>query len=173
MKPAIAWTHPVMVSELPEDGAEFRLQADEATRVELAKFVGVIAVPRLNASFQVKPAADGGAAVDGLLDATVTQQCGVTLEPFDNKVSEAISLRFTPEGGAPGGISEDEFDTGPDTLENGMLDLAAVTSEFLALAIDPYPRKPGAVFQPPEEGGKASAFAALEQLKRGKGNENS
>jgi uncharacterized metal-binding protein YceD (DUF177 family) len=172
MKPAIVWTHPVVIGQLPEEGAKFHLEPDEAARAELAKFVGVIAVPRLNASFQVKPAVGGGAAVEGLLDATVTQQCGVTLEPFDNKVSEAISLRFAAEGGASAGIPEDELGADPDVLENGTLDLAAVATEFLALGIDPYPRKPGAVFEPPEESVKASAFAALEQLKRGKGKEN-
>lgn len=175
MKPAVAWTHPVVIAELPEEGAEFRLEPDEAARAELGKFTGVIAVPRLTATFQVRPSADGGAAVEGMLDATVTQQCGVSLEPFDNKVSEAISLQFAPEGvSAPAAaLPEDELDLDPpDTLENGTLDLAAVAAEFLALGIDPYPRKPGATFQPPEEGAKASAFAVLEKLKRGQGDGN-
>jgi uncharacterized metal-binding protein YceD (DUF177 family) len=160
---------------LPEEGAEFRLIPDEATRAALAKFVGVLAVPRLEVQFKVTPSADGGASIEGTLDATVTQECGVSLEPFDNKVSEKIALRFAPEGSAltTADIPEDEIDAEPpEQLENGALDLAAVAAEFLALGIDPYPRRPGAVFQSPDTGAKPSAFAALEQLKRSKDREN-
>jgi uncharacterized metal-binding protein YceD (DUF177 family) len=174
MNPDIAWTHPVAVAELPEEGAEFRLEADEIAREALAKFAGVIAVPKLSAVFQVKPVADGGASVEGMLEATVTQQCGVSLEPFDSNVTEAVSLRFAPEGEveAVAGMPEDDLDFDPpDILQDGTLDLAAVAAEFLALGCDPYPRKPGVVFEAKEEGGKTSAFAILEQLKRGKGEE--
>ena len=65
-------------------------------------------------------------------------------------------------------------DDPPDPLVNGAVDLAAVVAEFLALAVDPYPRKPGAVFSPPvEPGGQGSSpFAELEKLKPGKKSEN-
>lgn len=175
MKPDIAWTHPIVVAELPEEGAEFRLEPDDATRAALANFVGVLAVLRLSAVFQVTPSADGGASVEGSLEATVTQECGLTLEPFDNSVSEPIALRFAPEGSAIAmpGKPDDELDFDPpDVIENGTLDLAVIATEFLALGVDPYPRKPGAVFQSPEPDAKSSAFAALEQLKRGKDAKN-
>lgn len=175
MKPQIAWTYPVVVAELPEEGAEFQLEPDEATRAALAKFAGVLAVPRFEALLKVTPAADGSASVEGTLNAAVTQQCGVSLEPFDNTVSEIIALRFAPEGSvlAAADIPEDEIDVEPpEQLENGTLDLATVAAEFLALGVDPYPRKPGAVFQSPDTGAQPSAFAALEQLKRSKDREN-
>jgi len=42
-----------------------------------------------------------------------------------------------------------------------------VTLEFLALALDPYPRKPGAVFaEPAPEEPPESPFAKLARLKR-------
>jgi hypothetical protein len=41
-----------------------------------------------------------------------------------------------------------------------------IATEFLLLAIDPYPRKPGAVFQPPvTEDNSAHPFASLAALK--------
>jgi hypothetical protein len=53
-------------------------------------------------------------------------------------------------------------------LIGGTVDLGALATEFLILGLDPYPRKPGATFQPP---GGASAdegpFAALAKLKKG------
>ncbi len=168
----LPWTHPVVVAELPEDGAEFRISPDEAARKALAGFVDVIAVPQMSAVFQVRPTREGGAVVEGTLEATVTQECVVSLEPFDNKVFEEISLRFVPEGAGAGSdeASGDGLESDPpDELSNGMLDLGVVASEFLALGVDPYPRKPGVEFKAAEAGGQPSAFAALEQLKRGKG----
>ena len=49
---------------------------------------------------------------------------------------------------------------------NGQIDLGALTAEFLALGLDPYPRKPGVDFSyqdPADE--KDSPFAALGKLK--------
>ena len=36
----------------------------------------------------------------------------------------------------------------PEPIENGMIDLGRLATDVLYLAIDPYPRKPGAVFEP-------------------------
>jgi hypothetical protein len=52
-------------------------------------------------------------------------------------------------------------------MVDGVVDLGAIATEFLILGIDPYPRKPGAVFEPPQSGdGEASPFAALAALKK-------
>ena len=166
----LAWKFPVSVAELPEEGRDFDLAPDALEREALALHTGVNAVPKLNASLHVEPDGRGGANVDGTLRATVTQTCVVTLDEFDNEIDEAISIQFAPPetiaGDADGLVEIDESDP-PDPLVNGEIDLAAVVGEFLALAIDPYPRKPGAVFQSPNEpsDSKGSPFAALEQLK--------
>jgi hypothetical protein len=50
-----------------------------------------------------------------------------------------------------------------------VVDLGAIASEFLILGIDPYPRKPGVVFEPNlEREAGASPFAALAALKKPK-----
>ena len=36
----------------------------------------------------------------------------------------------------------------PDPLVGGRIDFGALTAEFLALGLDPYPRKPGIAFEP-------------------------
>ena len=44
----------------------------------------------------------------------------------------------------------------------------AVATEFLLLGLDPYPRKPGAVFDaPPADDPASRPFAALAALKKG------
>jgi uncharacterized metal-binding protein YceD (DUF177 family) len=141
-----------------------------AEREVLARHAGVNAVPALAAKLHVIPDGSGGASVEGVLRGSVTQTCVVTLEEFDNPVEETISLRFAPPetiDGDPDGLIEVGDDDPPDPLVNGAVDLAAVVGEFLTLAVDPYPRKPGAVFESPAEpsAGKESPFAALEKLK--------
>lgn len=173
-----AWTFPVLVEDLPDEGETFELVPDETARADLAKSADVLGVSSLVARVEVRPDGRGGAEVEGTLDATVRQNCVVTLEPFNNKVEDKIFVRFAPPGllipadESPAELGEDDP---PDEIVNGTIDLAAVVTEFLTLAVDPYPRKPGAVFSPPK-GAKAekepSPFAALAKLKRGNGGEN-
>ena len=40
---------------------------------------------------------------------------------------------------------------GPEPLIDGVVDLGALATEFLILGLDPYPRKPGAVFELPQD----------------------
>jgi len=165
----MSWSFPVVVGDLPEGGAEFDITPDEAARAELARFAGVLAVPSLRGRLEVRRSGKG-AVVDGTIEGTVRQACVVTLEPFDNPFLETVSLRFSPH--APGAQeSEIEIDAAaadpPDPLLNGKVDLAAVIAEFLALTIDPYPRKPGVEFSAPENTVEKdpSPFAVLEKLK--------
>ena len=50
-------------------------------------------------------------------------------------------------------------------IEDGKIDLGQYAVEQLALALDPFPRKPGATFVQPEEPAEISPFAALKALK--------
>jgi uncharacterized metal-binding protein YceD (DUF177 family) len=170
------WTLPIVVAELPNEGAEFEIVPDEATLAMLAEHTGVLAIPHLAAHVRIAPEA-GGAVVDGSLRATVRQTCVITLEPFDNTIDEPISVRFVaPElmPTAPTGDVDAGADDPPDPLVDGRIDIAAVITEFLTLSIDPYPRKPGAVFEAPrEEAARESPFAPLAKLKDDEGGEKS
>lgn len=48
---------------------------------------------------------------------------------------------------------------------NGRIDLGALTAEFLALGLDPYPRKPGVDFEPVASGPESGPFDALRRLR--------
>jgi uncharacterized metal-binding protein YceD (DUF177 family) len=165
-----AWTLPILVAELPGEGRDYEVIPDSTEREALARRAGVNAVRSLSADLHVAPDGRGGATVEGVLRATVTQTCVVTLEEFDNQIEEPISLRFAPAeeiADDPDGLVDIEGEDPPDPLVNGGIDLADVVGEFLALSVDPYPRRPGAVFQSPAEpaAGLDSPFAALEKLK--------
>jgi uncharacterized metal-binding protein YceD (DUF177 family) len=174
VNPEPVWNHPVAVADIPEEGEEITLAPDEETRAALARFADVVAVPVLSARLYLQPDGAGGAMVTGELNATVKQNSVVSLEPFENKVHEEIALRFAPEGAvqkAPDpDFDLDESDPS-DAIKNGVIDLGAVVSEFLLLGIDPYPRKPGEVFTPPQSGDgekRDNPFAALAKLKKGR-----
>jgi hypothetical protein len=67
-----------------------------------------------------------------------------------------------------------ETDDPPETIRDGIIDLGAVATEFLVLGLDPYPRKPGAVFDAPPAGDPAGhPFAALAALKKDGGPKDS
>ena len=54
-----------------------------------------------------------------------------------------------------------------EPLVDGLIDLGAIATEFLILGLDPYPRKVGAVFQPPQAATPDEGpFAALAALKK-------
>lgn len=168
------WSAPLRLEDVPETGSHIDLHADEATRAALAAFAGLRSVPRAEASFDVTRQGPGGLRVVGEVRATVGQVCVVTLEPMESEIVEAIDVVFKPAEPsheiAAGAEPAEEL---PEPLIDGVANLGALATEFLVLGIDPYPRKPGAVFSPPASPSPADGpFAALAQLKRGAGKKN-
>jgi hypothetical protein len=97
----------------------------------------------------------------------------VTLEPIENEIREPIDLVFAPpQDPLHPDVEVTPTDDPPETLIDGSVDLGAVSTEFLILGIDPYPRKPGAVFGAATIGEDAAhPFAALAKLKQKQGRE--
>lgn len=165
------WTAAVRIGEI---GAGLRrtLEADEATRARVARFLGLEALPALRAEVEVSPGGEGW-RVRGRFDGRVTQLCGVTAEPFDQAVSGPFEVAVVapekapaaPDGDPDEELGLDSIDP-PDVAVDGVIDLAAYVVEHLALELDPFPRKPGAEFQPPRAEPEPSPFAALAALKR-------
>ena len=166
--PAPPWQVPVVVDDVPETGQHFDLVADAGVRAAAAQLAGLRDLPRLQASFDVKRHSAGGLHVTGVVSATVGQNCVVTLEPLTNEVEEAVDLVFEPK--EPPAQEEAETEPrdvkwgDPEPLIGGIVDLGALATEFLILGLDPYPRKPDAVFEPPQSlTPEESPFAALGQ----------
>ena len=171
------WSVPIALSEVPQDGRHVDLVADARVRAAIARLAGLAALSRLSASFDVSRHGRDGLRVIGRVHAMVVQTCVVTLEPIKNEVDEPVDLVFSPSSrpmpdGRDAGEIELEIELlpeeAPEPLVGGVIDLGAIATEFLILGIDPYPRKPGAVFEGPaaEEDENARPFAALAALKR-------
>ena len=158
----------------------------------VANAVGLTSVQSLKVRYKLVEHAGGRYDLSGDLEANITQVCVVTLEPFASDVTNAIDLTFAqplhvPEMSrykdrdAPRGRGKlmavtpapvpgnDDQEDPADTIVDDTIDLGAVALEFLTLACDLYPRKPGIAFSDVVIGDtdepEPSAFAALERLK--------
>jgi hypothetical protein len=168
---AAPWRVPVTVEELGESGQHFDLIADAPVRAAVAKVAGLRDLPRFEASFDVTRRGSGGLHVTGSISATVGQNCVVTLEPLANELEESIDLIFEPPELVPKAADKREGQrhgvvwNDPEPLVGGVIDLGALAIEFLILGLDPYPRKPGAVFEAPQNvNPDQGPFAALGRL---------
>lgn len=160
------WSVPVAIHDIPETGRRFDLVADQATRDAVATLAGLRALPRLQAAFDVVRRGRDGVHVIGTVSARVGQTCVITLEPIEDDIEASVDLVFAPSQGKTAELSADA----PEPLVGATVDLGAVATEFLVLAVDPYPRKEGAVFQaPPTSDAGDRPFAALAALKKGEG----
>ena len=168
-----SWSVPVRLDEVPETGLHLDLAADAGARAAVAAAAGVNDVPQLTAGFDVARHGRDGLRVVGTVSARVSQTCVVTLEPVENEIEEQIDLVFAPASGLASIANEvnlgAEAVEPPEALIDGVIDLGAIATEFLMLGIDPYPRKPGAVFEPPQSVDAGShPFAALAALRSGR-----
>jgi uncharacterized metal-binding protein YceD (DUF177 family) len=170
------WSARVAVHDVPEAGRRFDLVADESTRAAVAESIGLRALPRLEASFDVSRQGREGLHVAGRVIATVGQTCVVSLDPIDNELDEVVDLVFQPaseeeqEEPQDGRRSRVAADDAPEPLVGGAVDLGAVATEYLALGIDPHPRKPDAKFSAPAaDDDSPHPFAALAALKKEQG----
>jgi hypothetical protein len=161
------WSVPVALDDVVAEGQHFDLVADEKTRTAVARMAELRELPRFEASFDVTPHGAGGLRVVGRVLATVGQTCIVTLEPLLNDIEEAVDLIFLPRTGAAE-PPKTEAPDGPEPIVDGKVDLGALATESLMIGLDPYPRKPDAVFEPPQaDEPQAGPFAALAALKDG------
>jgi hypothetical protein len=167
---------PVRIADVPAGGVHVRKR--DLPAAELAAFaasIGVESMSDLSVDLHVKPYRGDGLAVEGRVRAKVGQICVVTLDPVENEIDEEVEATFRPEATLKPHLVHDEDEgmaidasvAADDPLVGGAIDAAAIAVEFLALGIDPYPRKPGVAFDAPADGGEGSAFADLAKLKRG------
>jgi hypothetical protein len=157
--------------EAPAAGLVIVVSPRGSDLAALAAEIGVEEVISLEASLLIRRWLDG-MELTGELRAVVTRICGISLDAFDETIDEPLLLRFVPAGSphaAAAQAREIIVDPGepdpPEPVAGDGVDLAAVLTEQLALALDPFPRKPGARFEAPGTEKEFSPFAALARLK--------
>lgn len=144
----------IVVAALKPAGETRRVTATEEERAALAHRLGVEAVNDLVAEVTLKPRAKAQVVVRGTLRATLERLCVITLEPLQEAIDERFAAVFMPAerlaAGAELSLDADGEDEEP--YEGQGFDLGEYLAQTLALALDPWPRAPGAALPPAVDG---------------------
>ena len=175
MSTANPWSVPITVVQIPDTGLHRDIEAAEAAREAMAEVAGLREILSARASLDVTPERGGRVHVTGHVRARIGQTCVVTLDPIENEIDEPIDLIFAPPEQIPdlsdlvdeAAESGTEIPDPPEPIINGVIDLGRLATDALFLALDPYPRRPDAVFDPPVETADPMdhPFAALKALR--------
>lgn len=162
---------PLAVDQVGPAGLAIEVRASEAECRALAARMAIPAVADVACRFRLTAVPGRMVVAEGHLTALVTRVCVVTLEAFETVTEERFRLRFVPAGTES---DDDNPDADDEIAFQGItIDLGEAAAEQLALALDPYPRKPDAALPDsalPDAAGTSagtapdSPFAALARL---------
>lgn len=154
----------------PDHSLVIRAATEEYSAI--ARFLGILGLESLTAQFDVSRSRRGGVALDGRLQAKLTQECVVSLVAIPQNVDEEVHRKFVL-GGRPV-ARQDEFavvdsvaEDPPELYTLAGIDVGAVVLEQLMLSLDSYPRAPGVELPDVAQGVSDmsdSPFAALKSL---------
>lgn len=175
-------SQPIRAETIRLRGTQVAVIATGEALARIAKALGLASLESLEARYELSRNGER-VKLEGEIAAELHQTCIVTLDSFPVSLKVPVRLDFAPEAevlaAAEREQSRDEHGEidleillneadPPEPIVDGVIDLGAVTVEFLSLSLDPYPRKPGASFDPDLAGAKEeSPFAVLAKLKRG------
>lgn len=146
----------VKIDEVTEKKTSIDVEATAEECAALAERFELIGIEKLNAALTILVAGNDEVTVRGTMHAEITQRCVVTLEPVSDVIDDQIEVLYSPH------VSEDDLPSSPEDLEGldedelmalldqpeplvgGQIDVGEVVSQFLAVSMDPYPRKSGA-----------------------------
>lgn len=157
-------SRPIPVERVGPQGLDMTVEATDEERVALARRMNLPAIKRLTCIFHLSQLGLRRVAARGHLIAEVTQTCVVTLEDFDATVEDVFQLRFVPSDEIREELDLEDDDEVP--IDNGVIELGEATAEQLGLALDPYPRMPGAELPLVNEAEEEHPFGALNGLRR-------
>lgn len=124
----------------------FAIVPDAAACARLAGALDLLALGELSFRGEIRPAGRHDFHLVAELAAEVTQACIVTLAPVPSRIFEVVQRRFSADYADP--ATEEAEVPEDDSIEplGEVIDLGAVMTEALALALPLYPRAPGAEF---------------------------
>ncbi|MBC6405387.1 MAG: DUF177 domain-containing protein [Rhodospirillales bacterium] len=168
MSEKFEFSRPFPIEQLCAGQETRKIGANRSECTAVAKRLGLPAIDRLEAEISVKgiPTKDL-VVVEGRVDALVTQICVVTLQPFQQCLSESFVERYRL-GAVQDDTEPNALDLeSPDPFPEEGLDLGEETVQQFSLALNPYPRAPGAELLLAETGGGAAGpFASLATLRQ-------
>lgn len=167
------------LARLGNAGDEAGIATDTEQRQAIARWADILSLDSFAATVQIAKKGPDRFLLKYALTADLAQACVVTLEPvpahiersFTRELHFAAPVRRKPDDqkgeSAPGLVLDAGEEEGPEEIESLHYDLAGPALEEFVLALDPYPRRPGVAFTPPEDGQDRpeSPFAVLKSRK--------
>lgn len=152
------WSHLVEIDEVGGEPKTYEFKATEQERIDLARRMGLISVKSAHASVTVQRVSGGLIHAMGIVRADLTQSCVVSLGPVPAKIEDEFEGWFGDKDKALSfakarnereakkthselEILEESVD--PEPIVNGKIDLGELATQYLSLALDPYPRAEG------------------------------
>ncbi len=159
------------LADLGDEEATLEIAADAGERAALARRFGLVALDTLAATVRLQRVGGGLVRVRASCFADVVQTCVVTLKRVAGRIEDSVEVVFAPPGSAAHGevtvapVGDDD----PEPLTEDAIDVGEVVAVHLGLALDPYPRRAGAVFsgahsEAADEDSESSPFAGLRNL---------
>lgn len=164
--PPLPYSEPLRLHHIGA-GVQRRLTPDADAIKRIVRALDLQSLDLFEVDINLVPTVSGW-RLDGRVMADAVQTCGLTLEPLPVHIDRKFSIQMVetterePEDDAEIDLELD--DDSADQIEGGSIDLGQYAVEQLALSLDPFPRKPGAVFEQPKEPGEISPFAVLKGL---------
>ena len=121
----------------------FDLRPDAQTCSLLAQELDLTALRKLRLAGELRPTGTRDWELEATLGATIVQPCGVTLEPVTTRVEESVDRRYLAAYDEELAAEQEMPDETADEPLPSVLDLMALLTEELILAIPPYPRAEG------------------------------
>ena len=165
--PPLPYSEPLRLHHIGA-GVQRRLKPDAEAIKRIVRALDLQALDMFEVDINLVPTVSGW-RLDGRVMADAVQTCGLTLEPLPVRIDRRFSIQMVEatehEADENAEIDLELDDDSADQIEGGSLDLGQYAVEQLALSLDPFPRKPGAVFEQPPEPGEISPFAVLKGLR--------
>lgn len=175
--PELEFSRPLDITRVPPHGSLEEISAEPKECAALAGRFGLPALHSLKAELKVSRWRGEGLKIKGRFAVDLDQTCVVSLDTFRSVLADEFETFFLPEGTLAGANSALIEAGDAEPFANGIIDMGEVVAEAVALALDPYPKKPGVAFADviedenegeAEASGQTNPFSGLGRLKQGK-----
>jgi uncharacterized metal-binding protein YceD (DUF177 family) len=123
--------------------ARYPISAGPEERQALARRFDLLSLDRLEAEIRLQRLAGGMVRVSGRLGAEVVQACVISLEPVASVVEQDFTVLYGSSGSGKSVMVDLETDEA-EPFDGDAIDIGEAVAQQLVLALDPYPRAPGA-----------------------------
>ena len=153
-------SHVIRIAEIGSTGETIDITATPAQCAAIARQLKIPHVGALDGRFVLEAEQQNRFLATLHLRARVSQICVASLEMFEVRLYEEVTLIFVP---ADDLSAFDDDPESPDEIpfDGTVIDLGVALTEQLALSLDPYPRRPDAMLPAEAQAARDNPFASF------------